>query len=497
MSFKGLKLSIAINIAIPIGIGMLLLNIVILTLWHKHLQEVVTQQGFTHLVLLMDGHTISCGNSDKEVEEFFYHQRNIGALDGDLVLFRKNQLLSSTDVPAVVPAAMRRSVETQTRTITVEGNILSGFWGRDNTVTIGVPLHEYCREESALGMVLHLSGLNDAILDNQSIVLVYILVNLIILTTIGFFRMTKSVVKPLDQLVVLAESLQIPKDDLFPAAMRRNEFASVAGALQNMFARIEQDNVKLQEAITALQQANAKVLHNQKTLVEAEKFAVVGRLSAGLAHEIGNPLGIIQGYVELLGRDDVEEAERRQYVDRAGRELDRMNRLIRQLLDFAAKKQGTQGRTTIQPLVHELVAMLRQQKSAKDITFSVDCADFEEQACCSEADLHQVLLNCLLNAVDAVAERVDGEGRITISCKPVAEEKRKVAVLTIHDNGKGVKDSDISSVFDPFFTTKEVGMGTGLGLSVSRSIVENSGGTISLESDGVSGTCVRIVLPVR
>jgi signal transduction histidine kinase len=141
--------------------------------------------------------------------------------------------------------------------------------------------------------------------------------------------------------------------------------------------------------------------------------------------------------------------------------------------------------------------MLSQQKSAKSIHFSVDCDDFSEQALCSEAHLHQVLLNCLLNAVDAVAWRDDGQGRISISCKLVAEGKRKVAVLTIHDNGKGIKDCDISSVFDPFFTTKEVGMGTGLGLSVSRSIIENSGGSISIESDGISGTTVKIILPVE
>ncbi len=262
MSFKGLKLTIAINIAIPVCLGMLLLNIVCLTLWQRHVRDVVTQQGITHLALLMDGQREFCGLSDAEVEGVLHHQRNVAAIDGDFVFLRENQLLSSGgEQPAIVLDTLRRSLETQAKTTSIQGNILSGFWGRANTAVIAVPEQEYCPEESALGMVLHLSTLNDYIADRQSVVLVYILVNLIVLTTIGFFRMIKCVVKPLDHLVALAESFNIRKDDFysaFPDHGRQNEFASVAGALQHMFARIEKDNVTLQKTINALQAANEK-----------------------------------------------------------------------------------------------------------------------------------------------------------------------------------------------------------------------------------------------
>jgi signal transduction histidine kinase len=285
-------------------------------------------------------------------------------------------------------------------------------------------------------------------------------------------------------------------------ASGKSEFGHIALALHGMLSKIERDKEKLRETIRSLEQANDQILSNQASLIEAEKFAAVGRLSAGLAHEIGNPLGIIQGYIELLGRSDVTLEERKQYTSRAAKELTRMINLLQQLMNVARKPREESSRCSVNTVVEEAVEMIRYQKSTDTIQFQLDCGNIEEEVKCSEADLHQVLLNCLLNAVDAIHERqreghLDGQGAVILATKKIQQEKKDFVKIVIKDNGRGVSEADLSSVFEPFFSTKEVGEGTGLGLAVSRTIIENSGGTIRLERRKGRGACVTIVLPLE
>jgi C4-dicarboxylate-specific signal transduction histidine kinase len=498
MSFKGLKISIAINFAVLLMIGMLLVNMVGITLWQKHILAIAADQGRSLLTHLVEGQLQLCGQNDKELLEILSQRKDAVNIDAEFLLYRDNRLLtSSPDVSDYrVIDAMRHSAQTQSEVIDSTASLWFNFGWIAKDVIVASPLERYCKDIDSLGVVVQVSKPNEYIADKQSIILAYILVNLIVLTTIGFFRMTKLVVKPLEKLVDLSESFNIQKPDILAAPARKNEFSNVAAALQNMFFRIEEDKKKLKNTVSSLENANKLILDNQEKLIETEKFAAVGRLSAGLAHEIGNPLGIIQGYLELLERDDLEQLDRHQYSRRATKELERMTRLIRQLLDFAGKKNDAHSRASVFPVINELLEILRYQKIVEKIRFEVECEDFPEQANCSEADLHQVLLNCVLNSIDAIGEQDNNNGVIAISCKLVPEETGKIAEIEIRDNGGGVKHSDISSVFDPFFTTKDVGHGTGLGLSVSRSIVENSGGTIHMESEKSIGTCVVIKLPV-
>ncbi|MFN2355915.1 MAG: sensor histidine kinase, partial [Desulfopila sp.] len=376
---------------------------------------------------------------------------------------------------------------------------VGGFWSlfgvsaRD--IVIARPVDE-CNGVEAVAMVVHVPDIVAELHGRQYAVWVYLLVNALILTILWFFRMRRLVIAPLENLVDMSESFGIAEADYIGPVSQKNEFGQLADALGNMLGRIETDKQKLSETVASLEEANAQLRANQQVLVEAEKFAAVGRLSAGLAHEIGNPLGIIQGYIELLGRDDIDEAERVQYRDRADKELARVTGLIRQLLDLARKKSDQQSSTYVAPVIDEVVDMLRQQKNTGDIRFSVACAGVDGQVRCSEADLHQVLLNCLLNALDAIHEQGRVAGEIDLSCRSREEEERRFVDIVIQDNGKGIQADGLKNVFDPFFTTKEVGRGTGLGLSVCRSIVETCGGAIRLESEEAVYTRVVITLPV-
>jgi signal transduction histidine kinase len=398
-------------------------------------------------------------------------------------------------IDSSVKTVLLQTVQLQSTVLTSSGNYLSimGLSARD--ITIAMPVED-CNTMEAIGAVVHIPDIVQAIRRKQSLIFVYILVNAIILATLWFFRARRLVFSPLERLVEMSESYDLKSIDYIGSTTRKNEFGQLADALKNMLARIERDKEKLTQTVHSLEDANKQILENQNSLIEAEKFAAVGRLSAGLAHEIGNPLGIIQGYIELLGNDDIPLEDRRQYTTRAEKELSRVTALIQQLLELARKKTGGKSSTRVVPVIHELIEMMAQQKSKQHIKFHTSCDDLSERVQCSEAELHQVLLNCMLNSVDAINEQNIKDGEIQVSCNLLEEDSGKSVQIIIKDNGAGIDKNDLSVIFDPFFTTKAIGHGTGLGLSVSKSIIENCGGTIRLLSEKKMGTSVVIVIHV-
>ena len=183
--------------------------------------------------------------------------------------------------------------------------------------------------------VIALDSIYESILENHQAIFVYWLVNVILLTVIGFFRLVTLTVKPIERMVRMSESYQGSDALLFSEERSRSELGQLSLTLNGMLSRIDSDREKLRKTVSSLEAANAQLVQTQKEMIRTEKIASVGRLSAGLAHEIGNPIGIVQGYVELLQQADLAPADKQQFAQRALSELDRINKLIRQLLDYA------------------------------------------------------------------------------------------------------------------------------------------------------------------
>lgn len=353
--------------------------------------------------------------------------------------------------------------------------------------------------DAAIGIPL--ASILHSLWNKERVILVYMLVNAIVLTAVVFFRLLKNYIVPVDRMVQAAEAYRSDDLQMFAFDRPTNELGHLAGSIQAMVRRIEEEKEKLSEALRELAETNTRLRENQQEMIRAEKLAAVGRLAAGLAHEIGNPLGVVQGYVQLMGMEDCSSTERLDYVHKALQELERVDQLIRQLLDHARIRPGEPTRFDVHQLLVETVESLELQPFFAGIRLHLDLEAGERQILAEYNQLRQVIVNCLLNAADAVKARYHGKGgeividTIVHEPEPHHDQPGQLEIRIV-DNGIGIAEHQLELVFDPFFTTKEPGAGTGLGLSVSLSLIEAMGGRMQLESKADEGTVMHIFLPM-
>ncbi len=261
------------------------------------------------------------------------------------------------------------------------------------------------------------------------------------------------------------------------------------------FAQEHQDLVSLlaYQAGAALEAAWAhQVLQESKAqLFQSSKMAAVGQLAAGVAHELNTPLGSTIIAIEAAAAFMELKPEAAQAkLEVALRESLRARDIIHKMLYYARDARYGERSVNLTRVVEDTVALTRHQFSMDQIELVTELAEVPTVNC-NENELQQVVQNLLINARDAVKQGEAQERRIEIT----TTSDDKSVQLTVSDNGPGIKAEDQDRVFEPFFTTKPVGQGTGLGLSVSRQIVENFGGRLWLESTSERGTTFKLSLP--
>jgi two-component system, NtrC family, sensor kinase len=229
--------------------------------------------------------------------------------------------------------------------------------------------------------------------------------------------------------------------------------------------------------------------HTEKQLGKAERLAMIGRLSAGVAHEINNPLGGILLFSSLLLKKADPDGRDHSALERICNEAKRCQQIVQGLLDFARPREPKREQFVLELVVERALQLVIGQSLFHNIQVIKEYAEPKPEGYFDPAQLQQVLLNLIVNA----AEAMNGQGVLTLVTQNV--ENGTAAQIEVADSGCGIAPENLDRLFEPFFTTKEVGRGTGLGLSISRSIVESHHGSIWAESQHGVGTRFFIRLP--
>ncbi|WDP93349.1 MAG: cache domain-containing protein [Desulfobacter sp.] len=233
-------------------------------------------------------------------------------------------------------------------------------------------------------------------------------------------------------------------------------------------------------------------VESQIQLIQSEKQASVGKLAAGVAHEINNPLTAVLTFTHLILRRKDLAQEVRSDLEIVAAQTERVRRIVKSLLDFSRQSALAPESTDLNRLISDTVRLMKNQALIKGIDLSFHRDDRLSPLTLDRNQFQSVLINIILNALDATGSG----GKIELSVNPNSSEKGG-AVIRISDTGCGIPPEHINRLFDPFFTTKDVGKGTGLGLAVSAGVIQRHGGTVKVRSAVGEGSTFIIRLPEK
>ncbi|MEO6526292.1 MAG: ATP-binding protein [Gemmatimonadaceae bacterium] len=334
---------------------------------------------------------------------------------------------------------------------------------------------------------------------------VLVAVDVMVVVAFGAFQIHRLIVRPLRETAAAAEAI-------------------ASGDLRRRIA--SQASLELNQVAESVNRMTERLLEEQAQLVRAEKLASVGRLAAGIAHEIGNPLGALNGYTHILRGHVAANPLALDAVTGFERETARIDRIVRGLLDYARPRRNTPVPIDVNESLRHVVDLLSAQGVLRRVELRLELANEAPRVHGERHDLEQLFVNLLINAAHAV----EGTGTVAIrtTCMsramlqdgmvragdspgasvphPPSPRVRRwlesehhtdeVVKVVVADSGPGVPPEDSERIFDPFYTTREPGKGTGLGLAIVLRIVENFQGIVWVQAAREGGAAFHLLLPL-
>lgn len=316
----------------------------------------------------------------------------------------------------------------------------------------------------------------------------YLGIDALFILIVGYAFFTYVVVRPIRAIGVATE--RAARGDLAShiEVLPPNEFGRVGRSFNRMLDELRENRRELQERLEELDEAYRELEQTQESLIRSEKMASVGQLAAGVAHEIGNPLSAIAGYLELLDEMDPDDPDHADLVERMQDQVDRMQSIIGDLLAFSRDDSDQPiEAVSLDACADAAIDLLAPQPRSRGIEVSAEIPDDLAEVRGNRDQIVQVLINLLMNAADAIKREGDS-GHIDLE----AEARDATVVLEVTDDGAGIVPEERERIFDPFYTTKDPGEGTGLGLAIAHRIMDRFGGSIDVESTPGEGTTFRL-----
>lgn len=360
-------------------------------------------------------------------------------------------------------------------------------------------------------------------------VLLLLTADVAIFAGFGRFLIQRRILDPIERVIEGAEVIAHGDLERRLPTGETIEMQRLGEALNRMAERLIAGQEELAANIRSLDQTNQSLTEARDAMVRAEKLASAGRLAAGIAHEVGNPLGAILGYLALISREAA--GQQLELIEAAEREAHRIDRIVRGLLDFSRPREAKVHPLDVNGVVREAVDLMSTQGKFGEIELELDLAAGLPLVACDPYQLQQVLVNLFVNAADALLDAGTNQARVTVHTylrkarpRPQVQARRKgdpptvnyshrrrwwapltqsdpapagepVVEISVFDNGPGIAADVIDQIFEPFVTTKEPGHGTGLGLAVCARLIEGMGGAIRAENRPGAGAQFNLVLP--
>jgi two-component system NtrC family sensor kinase len=463
----------------------------------------ITERGFDHLVV-----------TDQDMKVIA--SQELGLIDGDY----KNQLLRDS----IQTGLINTEIEKRGRFLLTEYRKLilySPLWAQGKII-------------GGIQMEVPLWDVMKHLLESQRMILILTVLDAIVLIAFGSFLLSRVLVKPLKDLVLLTQKISEGDLDQTIEVASKNEIGQLISSFNRMIGRLKEDQENIKRHLESLELANRKLKQAQEELIRTEKLASIGRFAAGVAHEVGNPLGSILGYTSILGQEGISGEESKDYLKRIEKEVERINRIVRELLNFAKPSRLEIREVEVNKVIENTLSLLSYQKNFKNIETQIALQSDLPMIQGDESQLSQVFINIILNAIDAmpnggvlgiqteeyVVEKMFGDNLQLFHIPRRKDDPMEsdyshlrnpdplstfftkfsrgdpLVKIKISDAGMGIKKEDLEKIFDPFFTTKDPDKGTGLGLSISLKIVESLGGEIKVKSEFGKGSTFEIYFPV-